>query len=115
MSFNTHRIKAKDRMKAGDLLTIRVVAKNQVKPEKVREFTDLCKNLIEETLKEKGCIEYGIYQELENPEILTFLEEWKDENSLNEHLNSRHFKETFPLLSECVEKETEVNIYRKKL
>lgn len=102
-------------MKAGDLLTIRVVAKNQVEPGKVQKFMDLCKNLIEETLKEKGCIEYGMYQELENPEVLTFLEEWEDENSLNDHLNSRHFKEIFPLLSECVEKETEVNIYRKKL
>jgi len=45
-------------------LTIRVVAKNYVKPEKVQEFMDLCKNLVEATLKEEGCIEYGLYQEL---------------------------------------------------
>ena len=102
-------------MQAGDLLTVRVVAKNQVKPEKIQEFMDLCKTLIEASLKDEGCIDYGLYGELEKSGILTFLEEWKDENSLNEHLNSRHFKETFPLLSECVEKETEVNIYRKKL
>jgi len=96
-------------------LTIRVVAKNQVRPEKTQEFMNLCKNLIEETLKEEGCIEYGVYQELENPETLTMLEEWKDESSLDQHINSRHFKEIFPLLSKCLEKETEINIYRKKL
>jgi quinol monooxygenase YgiN len=96
-------------------LTIRVVAKNQVKPEKVKEFMNLCKDLVEASLKDEGCIDYGLYEELENSEVLTFLEEWKDESSLNEHLNSRHFKKIFPLLSECLEKETEVNVYRKKL
>lgn len=102
-------------MQAGGLLTIRVVAKNKVKPERVQEFMGLCKNLIEETLKEKGCIEYGVYQELGNPEILTMLEEWKDESSLDQHIKSDHFREIFPLLSECLEKETEINVYRKKL
>ncbi|WP_232308646.1 putative quinol monooxygenase [Methanosarcina lacustris] len=97
------------------LLTIRVVAKNQVKPDKIQEYMDLCKNLVEESLKEEGCIEYGLYQELENPGILTILEEWKDKNSLDEHLNSNHFKEIFPLLSEYLEKETEIDIYKKKL
>jgi len=96
-------------------LTIRVVAKNYVKPEKVQEFMDLCKNLVEATLKEEGCIEYGLYQELGNSGILTFLEEWKDEKSLDEHLNSNHFREIFPLFSEYLEKETEVNVYRKTL
>lgn len=76
---------------------------------------DLCKKLVEETLKEEGCIEYGVYQELENSGILTMLEEWKDESSLNEHLKSKHFTEIFPLLSECLAKETEISVYRKKL
>jgi Uncharacterized conserved protein len=92
-----------------------VVAKNYVKPEKVQEFMGLCKKLVEASLKDEGCINYGLYQELENSGILTFLEEWKDERSLDKHLNSNHFKEIFPLLSEYLEKETEVNIYRKTL
>jgi quinol monooxygenase YgiN len=92
-----------------------VVAKNYVKPEKVQEFMDLCKNLVEATLKEEGCIEYGLYQELGNSGILTFLEEWKDEKNLDEHLNSNHFRKIFPLFSEYLEKETEVNVYRRTL
>jgi quinol monooxygenase YgiN len=92
-----------------------VVAKNYVKPEKVQEFLGLCKNLVELSLKDEGCIDYGLYQELENSETLTFLEEWTDEKSLDQHLNSNHFKEIFPLLSEYLEKETEINVYRKTL
>jgi len=96
-------------------LTIRVVAKKYVKPEKVQEFMDLCKKLVESSLKDKGCIDYGLYQDLENPEVLTFLEEWENEKSLHEHLNSDHFNKISPLLSECIEKDFEVNVYRKAL
>ena len=96
-------------------MTIRVVAKNYVKPEKVQEFFGLCKSLVELSLKDEGCIDYGLYQELENSGTLTFLEEWKDEKSLDQHLNSNNFKEIFPLLSEYLEKETEINVYRKTL
>jgi quinol monooxygenase YgiN len=92
-----------------------VVAKNYVKPEKVQEFVDLCKKLVEASLKDEGYMDYGLYQDVENSGILTFLEEWKDEGSLDKHLNSSHFKEIFPLLSKCVEKETEINVYRKML
>lgn len=92
-----------------------MVAKNYVKPEKAQEFMDLCKKLIEASLKDEGCTEYGLYQELENSGILTFFEEWKDKSSLDEHLNSNHFREIFPLLSECLEKKTEINVYRKTL
>ncbi len=97
------------------LLTIRVVAKNYVKPEKIQEFIDLCKKLVEESIKEEGCIEYGLYQELDNLGILTMLEEWCDESTLDKHLNSNHFREKFPLFLEYLEKETEINVYKKKL
>lgn len=96
-------------------MTVRVVAKNYVKPEKVQEFMGLCKKLVEASLKDEGCIDYGLHQELENSGILTFLEEWKDKGSLDKHLNSNHFREIFPLLSECLEKETEINVYTKIL
>lgn len=96
-------------------MTIKVVAKNYVMPEKIQEFMGLCKKLVEASLKDEGCINYGLYQELENSGILTFLEEWKDEKSLDQHLNSSHFKEIFPSLSEYLEKEAEVNVYRKTL
>jgi quinol monooxygenase YgiN len=97
------------------LLTIRIIAKFHVQPEKAQEFLGLCKKIIDETIKEDGCIEYGLYQDLQNPEILTFLEEWRDESSIDEHMKSKHFTEIFPLFSECLVKEAEVGLYKKKL
>lgn len=96
-------------------MTIRVIAKFHVKPEKVQEFLGLCKRIIDETVKEDGCLEYGLYQELQNPEILTFFEEWRDENSIDKHMQSKHFTEIFPLFSDCLVNEAEVGLYRKKL
>ncbi|AKB58394.1 putative quinol monooxygenase [Methanosarcina barkeri] len=63
-------------------MTIRVVAKNYVKPEKVQDFLGLCKSLVEVSLKDEGCIDYGLYQELENSGVLTFLESGKMKKAL---------------------------------
>ena len=76
----------------------------------ILEFLGLCKKRVEKSVKEDGCIEYGLYQELENPGILTMLEEWRDESNLDKHLKSNHFREIFPLFSEHLEKETEINV-----
>ena len=96
------------------LLTIRVVAKNYVKPEKIQELIGLCKKLVEGYVKEEGCMDYGLYQELDNPGILMMLEEWRDKSNLDKHLNSNNFREIFPLLLKYLEKETEINMYTKK-
>jgi quinol monooxygenase YgiN len=112
---NFSKISSIKNQEAGDLLTIRAVAKFHVKPEKIQEFIGLCKKLVEESVKEEGCIGYGLYQELNNPEILTMLEEWRDESSLDEHMKSTHFIELFPLFLACLEKEAEVNVYGKML
>ena len=96
-------------------MTIKVVAKHYVKPEKVEDYIGLSKELVKETLKEEGCIEYGLYQDSENSQILTMIEEWKDNKCLEKHFNSKHFKEIVPLMAECFEKELEINVYNKKV
>ena len=60
---------------------ISVVAKNIVKNNRTEEFKSLAKELIKETLKEKGCIEYSIYEDSEKNNILTFIEKWEDKNT----------------------------------
>ena len=94
-------------------MTIKLVAKNYVKPEKVEDYIDLSKELVKETLKEEGCIEYGLYQDSKDSRILTMLEEWEDNNCLERHFNSEHFKQIVPLMGDCLEKETEINVYNK--
>ncbi|MDF2878572.1 MAG: hypothetical protein K0S30_1668 [Clostridia bacterium] len=82
---------------------------------KVVIFLTLAKNLVDETVKESGCIHYGLYQDEKDCTILTMLEEWADKASLEKHMASAHFEEIVPQLSQLMSKSPELNIYKPAL
>lgn len=92
---------------------IKVVAKNIVKKDKVEEFIAITKELVEESRKEGGCIAYNLYQDINNSNILTFIEEWKDLKSVRLHNESNHFTTIIPKISDLLEVESEVNLYKR--
>jgi quinol monooxygenase YgiN len=92
---------------------IKVVAKCKLKPEvKVEEYLRDARELVAETRKEEGCITYALHQDINDPTIITMLEEWVDEEALNQHNISEHVKRIVPDLRKLRES-TEVNIYRE--
>ena len=94
---------------------INVIAKHYVKEDKVADFIENAKKLQEETLKEEGCIKYGLFQDVKDPGILTMIEEWKNNEALDKHMASEHFSNIVPILRGFDEKPTEINLYRKVL
>jgi quinol monooxygenase YgiN len=48
--------------------------------------------MIEPTRKEGGCLDYYLHQDNENPEVFIFYENWKNEEELNNHMGTDHFK-----------------------
>ena len=95
---------------------IKVVAKNIVKADKVEAYINLAKTLVEETnQKDKGCISYDLYQDLSNPQILTFIEEWNDMEALQNHMAAPHFKEIVPKLGAFSDGPEDVHIYSKAI
>lgn len=91
---------------------ILIVAKSVVKPGKVEEFLKLTKPLIEESNKEEGCIEYVLYEDISNSHILTFVEKWTDQEAIDIHNSSPHFKRIVPTLAPLCEAATEVALYK---
>lgn len=91
---------------------ITVVAKNIVKDSKTEEFKSLAEKLIKETLKEKGCIEYSLYEDSKNKNIITFIEKWEDMEVLKAHFKTPHFEEIVPQFKELTES-GDINIYNK--
>ncbi|MBC8060658.1 MAG: antibiotic biosynthesis monooxygenase [Clostridiaceae bacterium] len=91
---------------------VKVVAKHFVKEDKINEFIELAKNLVEATVKEEGCIEYKLFQDLKDSKILTIIEEWEDKTALDKHMDSEHFIEIVPILSSFMEKPAEMNLYK---
>lgn len=92
---------------------IKVVAENFIKINEVDNFKQNVIELIEETRKEEGNISYALYEDNSNKQILTFIEEWENEEALNRHMNSVHFKKIVPKFKMFQEKEGKINIYKE--
>jgi len=92
---------------------IKVVARNFAQPDKLNEIIELYKELVELTRKEKGCIKYELYQDENNPAVLTMIEEWESKKALEDHFKAEHFVRLVPKVKKYMLKETDLNIYNK--
>ena len=92
---------------------IHIVAKNSVMKEQVETFKVLAKELILKSKEEKGCIAYDLYEDMNNPTVLTFIEIWADEKAIEAHNQSEHFKKIVPKLGKLVDGKKDVRLYKK--
>ena len=90
---------------------ITIVAKFDVKEDKVDSFFRIAKELVEKTREEKGCISYVLHQDSSNCKIISFIEEWEDMNAIKKHNAAEHFLALVPQLEAMRETDTEVNLY----
>ena len=70
-----------------------------VSEERKDEVTQLLRSLIEPTRVETGCISCRLYQELRDPYVLTWVEEWETRDDLDRHLRSPRFKKILAALA----------------
>lgn len=91
---------------------IKIVAKNTIKKENKADFINTAKELIEKSRTEEGCISYTLNESLDG-KYLTFIEEWKDEESIEMHNNLEHFKSIVPKLSQFKEGDMDVILYKE--
>lgn len=97
----------------GAVNMIRVVCKAKLKPGvEIEEYLRTAREVVLETRKEKGCIMYTLHQDINDSSILTTIEEWEDEEALNQHNKSEHIIKMVPGLRKLRES-TEINIYRE--
>lgn len=92
---------------------IKVTAKSFAKGNKLDRILELSKEMVEKTVKEEGCIKYEIFQDVKDPKVMIIIEEWENEEALDRHMGSEHFKRIVPQLNELREKASEVNILKK--
>ncbi len=72
---------------------IRVVAHFKPKPGKLEEARRLLLGFTQPTRAEKGCVFYDLHENLDDPEDLTFIEEWDSVAELEAHGESAHIQE----------------------
>ncbi len=68
-----------------------VTIKMDVLPEKRREFLQTIRALTSPTRSNKGCINCHYYQDVEDENIISLVEEWETQEELDNHLRSEQF------------------------
>lgn len=91
---------------------IKVVAKSKVKADNLDTVLNLYEELVQATRKEEGCIVYELYQDVEDPCVLSMIEEWEDKASLDAHMKTEHFTRIVPLVGKFVI-ESSLDIYNR--
>lgn len=79
---------------------INVVAKFEIKKDCIDEFLKVALELVKESRKESTCISYTLNQDVLDSNIFTFVECWKDQKAIDEHMNSNHFKKAFFIIDD---------------
>jgi quinol monooxygenase YgiN len=93
--------------------TLRVVARIKARPDKVNELLSVLSSLVEPTHKEPGCLSYELLQHNEDPTDLTLVEEWQDENALELHIATKHFKDAMTKLPNLVAVKPDIRKYHQ--
>jgi quinol monooxygenase YgiN len=75
-----------------------MVVQGTFKPEGLSQAINIYEKLALASREEDGCLEYGIYQDVENDYALTVIESWETEQALETHMQSAHFQELVPQL-----------------
>ena len=60
-------------------------------PEKRKELVQTIQAIGERTRKEKGCMRFHLYKDVENENAFSLMEEWKARKDLHQHLDSEPF------------------------
>ena len=62
-----------------------------VLPEKQKEFMQTLLSMTETARKEKGCLSYDVFCNIEGKTFFNLIEEWENREDLDRHLRSERF------------------------
>jgi quinol monooxygenase YgiN len=60
-------------------------------PEKQKEVMQTLVSMIEPTEKEKGCLSYEVFHDIEDKNLFSLIEEWETRDNLKDHMRSDRF------------------------
>jgi quinol monooxygenase YgiN len=84
--------------------TLRISVSNTKKEEAIR----LLRSLVGPTRVETGCISCHLYQEVSDPDVVTWVEQWRTQDDLECHLRSPQYKRILAAL-DMSDVEPEIN------
>ena len=82
-------------MKGNDLNAIVCIAHLVAKEGQAETLLHVLKALIKLSKDEPGCINYQLHRSIENPNMFTFVDKFKDQTAFDYHCETVHVKEAF--------------------
>lgn len=79
-----------------------IIAKLSVKPEKIREFTEVAKEMIGKSNTESGCSFYQLYQNPFDNSKFVFVEEYNNQAAVDAHFATDYFKAFGPKIGDLI-------------
>ncbi len=92
--------------------TLCVVAHIRARKDTQEEMLALLSGFVEPTRREPGCMRYQLYRNKSDPQDFTFIEEWKSEDALEEHLQMPYLRSGLAALGGLVETAPVILRYR---
>ena len=80
-----------------------IVARIQPNKDKVEFVKSELLKLIEPTRNEKGCLQYDLHQDNEDPAVFIFYENWESRELWQEHMKNSHLAEYLKVTDKSVE------------
>lgn len=74
------------------MTAITICAILKAKSGQEEQLLDELLKLIKPSRSEKGCIQYQLHRSVEEKGTFVFYETWADQNAINEHVNTEHYK-----------------------
>lgn len=92
---------------------VTVVAKFTLQEGKNEEFKMIAQELIHSSRQDSGCIAYSLNHDINQENILTFIEQWESKESIIDHQKTDHFRRILPKLKKLQKEneEVELNMY----
>ncbi len=87
-----------------------IVAKLSVKPEKIKDFTEAAKVMIENSTKEPGCKSYQLYQDPYDNTKFVFVEQYTNQAAVDAHFAADYFKAFGPKVGDLVTGPAQIKI-----
>jgi quinol monooxygenase YgiN len=82
-----------------------------IKPEKVADFIAATQSLLEASRAEAGNVSYSLFQDPQDASKFFFFEEWKNQEAVDFHFATDHFKKFGETLNECASQPAVITIY----
>ncbi len=75
-----------------------VTLRMTVRLDKRQDFKESIRGMLEPTRVERGCISYCLYEDIENKNTFTLLEEWKTRDDLEKHFRTDNYRRLLALM-----------------